>query len=240
MSYKLVEIDGVGPVILRKRRGSKRLRLSVGHDGQATVSLPYWVPYKLAEEFARSKQAWLQELLIANKPHVFKDGESVGKAHRISIVNSASSKARSVVQNQVIKVYLPVNMDSNSDSAQKVLIAGCQRALKAEAKQLLPQRLAQAAKNSGYSYKSVHIKQLTSRWGSCSHDKRIVLNSYLMQMPWDLIDYVIMHELAHTKVMAHGPRFWNELSQHVPDLTQKRKFIKQYSPRLVPRATPMA
>jgi hypothetical protein len=53
-----------------------------------------------------------------------------------------------------------------------------------------------------------------------------------MQLPWHLIDYVLVHELTHTKVMRHGTPFWNELERHIPGAKQFRKEINQYQPIL--------
>lgn len=237
MASKSFNIDGIGDIKIYKRKGSKRIRLTVGHDGMPSVGIPAWAPYKFGIEFAKSKHEWLVDQLSNNKPHIFSDGESIGKAHRISIVHSATKKPRCVVKSQLVKLYLPSAVTETDKTAQAILIKGCQRALKEEAKMLLPQRLRQASLKTGYGYKNITIKQLKSRWGSCSQHKEIVLNSYLMQLPWDLIDYVILHELVHTKVMAHGPRFWAELAQHVTDLPTKRKKIKEFTPRLAPRAT---
>ena len=59
-----------------------------------------------------------------------------------------------------------------------------------------------------------------------------------MQLPWHLIDYVMLHELTHTKVMQHGAPFWRELELHVPHAKQLRKEIGEYHPILsAPLAT---
>jgi predicted metal-dependent hydrolase len=56
-----------------------------------------------------------------------------------------------------------------------------------------------------------------------------------MQLPWELIDYVILHELVHTVVMAHGPKFWDELDKYVNNLAAKRKAIRSHQPALLPQ-----
>jgi predicted metal-dependent hydrolase len=53
-----------------------------------------------------------------------------------------------------------------------------------------------------------------------------------MQLPWQYIDYVIIHELVHTKVLKHGPDFWNAMSEIIPNLTQVRKDMRLYQPIL--------
>ena len=60
-----------------------------------------------------------------------------------------------------------------------------------------------------------------------------------MQLPWDLIDYVILHELAHTRVMNHGPEFWAVLTAMLPDAAQKRKVMRRQKPVLQSGAVPV-
>ena len=67
------------------------------------------------------------------------------------------------------------------------------------------------AERFGLTYRKVRITGARSRWGSCTSAKTISLSCYLMLVPSHLIDYVILHELAHTREMNHGPRFWELL-----------------------------
>ncbi len=81
-------------------------------------------------------------------------------------------------------------------------------ALRKQAKAYLPDRTQVLASRFGFSYHSLKINKSKGRWGSCSAKKNINLSLYLMTLPSHLIDYVILHELCHTKEMNHGPRFW--------------------------------
>jgi predicted metal-dependent hydrolase len=98
---------------------------------------------------------------------------------------------------------------------------------------LLFPRLHQHSKLNGFRYEDIRAKQLTSRWGSCDTNGVISLSIYLAQLPWDLIDYVILHELTHTRHMNHGPEFWRTMESLVPDAKKKRKAIKQFRPTLI-------
>jgi len=85
--------------------------------------------------------------------------------------------------------------------------------LRKEACDYLPVRLNQLAVQFGFTYHRVRISQSRGRWGSCSSKKNINLSLYLMTLPLHLIDYVILHELCHTKEMNHGPSFWALLDE---------------------------
>jgi hypothetical protein len=104
------------------------------------------------------------------------------------------------------------------------------RALQQEGQALLPQRLELLAHQHGFTYKNVHIRNLKSRWGSCSHDNSIGLSIFLMQLPWRLIDYVLLHELVHTRVHNHSAKFWQELQKYSPSAKQLRKETNTYRP----------
>ncbi len=80
--------------------------------------------------------------------------------------------------------------------------------LRKKAKETLPSMLKSLANFYGFSYSSVKITKSKGRWGSCSSRANINLSLYLMLLPEHLIEYVLLHELCHTKEMNHGPRFW--------------------------------
>ena len=102
--------------------------------------------------------------------------------------------------------------------------------MKQEALKLLPERLASLASKHSFRYKSVRIKKLVSRWGSCSNDRVITLNYFLMQLPWHLIDYVLIHELVHTKHLNHSLDFWLEFDKVYPEAKITRRQLKEYRP----------
>jgi hypothetical protein len=97
-----------------------------------------------------------------------------------------------------------------------------------EAKEVLPQRLRMLADQHGFLVRDIRIKLLRSRWGSCNSKSEITLNSHLMLLPWHLIDYVLLHELTHTKVMKHGKEFWDKFKTYDNNVLVLRKEIKTF------------
>lgn len=230
MATKEVEIGGIGMVTLYKRRGSRHIRISLTGTGQVRVTLPAWTPYQVGVEFARSKALWIQ---AQRKPQkLLEDGQQIGKAHHIRFQTINTSRIITRVHNNYIHIGIPGGDSSETKEAQRLIHNACIRALRLEAEQLLPQRLAALAQQHEFSYRSVNIKQMKGRWGSCSSHKDIVLNCFLMQLPWDLIDYVLLHELTHTRIMAHGKPFWDELGRYVHNLTDIRRRMREHQPIL--------
>jgi predicted metal-dependent hydrolase len=231
MAHKIVHVPDVGPVTLYKRKGARHIRLSVA-GGAVRVSMPAWAPYKLGMEFALQRLDWIR---LNHKPDlVLIDGMTIGKGHQLRFVHdSALNKPSSRLAGEIIKVSLPSDVSITDEAAQKTAKSAAYRALRREAEDVLPGRVNQIADQLGFTYRSVEIRRLKGRWGSCTSKGELTFNSYLMQLPWDLIDYVIVHELVHTRIMAHGPKFWAEVSKYVSDVSALRKRIKTYQPTLV-------
>lgn len=235
MAQKIVSLPGIGEVVLAKRKGTRNLRLSIGADGRIRVGLPYWAPYQAGISFALSRAEWIKRHAPEPANGLLAEGMRVGKSYRLHFIRDDSAKnVRSrLVANQII-IKGPV--DPSHPATQKVAAAACERALKKDAEKLLPQRVEALARTGGFNYKSVRVKRLRSRWGSCSNQKDITLNYYLIQLPWSLIDYVILHELTHTKHLHHGSAFWEHLQALSPEVKRHRQDIKRHKPVLKPQA----
>ena len=79
----------------------------------------------------------------------------------------------------------------------------------------------------------VVFKRYRSKWGSCTTDGTLSFNESLMKAPLDIIDYVVVHELAHLKLMNHSPQFWELVHQFYPHYTQARKWLRIYASQLI-------
>lgn len=233
MSQKQIQLEEVGTITVVKRRGGRNIRLSVLPDGGIRVSLPTWAPYRAATDFVRQKRDWIaKHRVVQAKP--LRPGQRIGKAHRIVFEQSLSAKnATARLKDQVIIVRVPADLSINSESVQAAAHKASLRALRAEAEQLLPRRLREIADSYGYRFASVSVRQLKTRWGSCSAQKDITLNYYLMQLPWPLIDYVLIHELVHTKHLNHSAAFWAAMESHIPGAKKMRTQLRQYRPWLL-------
>ena len=126
---------------------------------------------------------------------------------------------------QLIRDKLPVKNPASQRArdAKKKILAN-------KARLYLPYRLDYFAKRYGYHYERLRIMHANTRWGSCSSRGTISLNIGLMKVPEVLIDYVILHELAHLNHMDHSEAFWQEVSEHDPQYRLHRKRLKQFSP----------
>lgn len=231
---KTIVIPDVGEVSIRKSRLAKRLILKIDQTGKPVVTVPYFVPYKVAEGYARQHAQWLKNNLgQLRQPLVLLNNSAIGEDHRLSLVPASVNKITSRVGPKTVTVTYPQNLSAESEDVQKEVQKAAIRALRRQAEAKLPSRLHQLAQTHGYSYREVRIKAVQTRWGSCSSNRIINLSVWLMQLPSRLQDYVLCHELAHLNNMNHSPQFWDEVSQMIPDYKIRRKELKQFSPRLL-------
>jgi predicted metal-dependent hydrolase len=233
MAFKQFQLDDLGVITVYKRKTSRNIRLTVAGNGEVKVTIPAWAPYNAGLAFARDRRSWIVEHQ-PTQPELLKEGQPVGKAHRLHFLpDSTIRTATSRLLGSQITVSYPADETPAQDQVQHVAREACVRALRSEAKKLLHIRLDELTAKYGYSYNSLAIKRLKGRWGSCDQSQNIVLNLFLMQLPWELIDYVILHELAHTKVLQHGPKFWAEMDLHLPRAKHLRKQIHAHQPVLI-------
>jgi predicted metal-dependent hydrolase len=133
------------------------------------------------------------------------------------------------LKNGTLNIEFPVGTDCTDKQSQEHFWNGISYFMRKEAKRLLPNRTKQLADKFGFTFSDVKIQSSKTRWGSCSGTQSINLSLYLMLLPADLVDYVILHELCHTKEMNHGPNFWIWMDR-VTDKKSKelRALLKNY------------
>jgi predicted metal-dependent hydrolase len=229
MAQKTVFVPEIGEVILSKRKGASYMRLSINATGKIRVGMPYWTPYQAGIVFVKSKSAWIKSHLAQYSIRKLAPGDLIGKSHRLHYVFAEGiyEITTRVKDNQVI---VTTGLSLNDMRVQNKIMNACEKALKKDAQQLMPQRLQYLALKYGFSYREVSVRKLTGRWGSCSNKSDITLSYYLIQLPWKLIDYVLLHELVHTKHMHHGKDFWDEFKRILPNAKQLQKEIRAYKP----------
>lgn len=113
------------------------------------------------------------------------------------------------MENDELRIACPIDTHFEEERVQALLKSMLERALRHEARRLLPERLTRLAREHGFTFSDVKINNSKTHWGSCSMRKSINLSLSLMLLPWHLIDYVLLHELCHTIEMSHNEHFWH-------------------------------
>lgn len=97
-----------------------------------------------------------------------------------------------------------------------------------EAKAIIINKLNELSEKYGFGYNRVYIRNQRTRWGSCSHLKNISLNMNLVRLKPELMEYVILHELVHTRIKSHCKKFWSELDKYVGNARQLDKTLNKH------------
>ena len=155
------------------------------------------------------------------------------KGVRVAVPNRTSIKSalefvnlkKPWIQKHLVRIK---QMESQTQAVNSSVVID-----KPTAKKKLTSRLKQLARMYGFTYNRVFIRNQKTRWGSCSHKKNIALNMKLVLLPKEFIDYVILHELAHTRLHSHSKRFWAELDKYVGHGKAMAKRLRRYELRLM-------
>lgn len=229
MPTKILEIEGVGPVKFVKNRRSKSLRIHI-RGNEVKVTLPWYASFSQARAYTVSRKKWILDNLQRIEP--LAEGSYIGKQHVINVRRNAAALRMQVRGKQII-ANLPAGYDLLSAEVQAKLQRSAQKACKIECQELITPLLNDISLQNNLPFNSVEYKSLKSRWGSCDQDNNLVINSYLIQVPWPEINYVLAHELAHTKHHNHSRNFWDLVEQICPNYKRARKNLKQYHPNII-------
>jgi len=101
------------------------------------------------------------------------------------------------------------------------------RELVKKARLVIPEKVATFAEKMGVSWGKISIRKQTTVWGSCSMSGNLSFNCLLMLMPESVVDYVVVHELAHRIQMNHSRLFWAEVEKMMPDYKLRRDWLKK-------------
>lgn len=229
----IIQDKEFGKITIRRSVRARQVSVRLAPDGTLRASLPMYAPTLLVKHLLRTSREELRKILARSKPeYKFENGMQIGKSHTL-IVQRSDNQSLSVTRHgQQIIVKLPADKNlADVDVARKirdVVIA----ALRIEAKSYLPKRLSFLAEKYGFIYEKARFSHASGRWGSCSSNGTISLNIALMKLPFELIDYVIIHELAHTKQMNHKPIFWSVVAIADPNYKIHRRALKLQNPSI--------
>lgn len=228
----VIHDDEFGAISYRRSDLARYVRLRVSEDGTVRASLPKRAPLYMIKELLESSREEIRKLIAASqaKRVQYEDGMTIGHSHRLTIRYEPVALPKKAVHGQAITVVLPQSFIHTPVEAQLFISEQVKRALRREATAYLPRRLRHLADTFGFDYERERFGNQRGRWGSCSSSGTISLNVALMNLPHDVIDYVLIHELAHTRQMNHSEDFWRIVENCMPDYRDRRKLLKSMSP----------
>jgi predicted metal-dependent hydrolase len=189
-NQNILHYKEIGAVSYVRNIRARNLSIRINQRGEIRVTVPRFASQKQAERFFLSKQQWVLKRLNGLKQR--------------DCSQTLPSEGGAV---QVRGRSYPVHLLHGDDTIE----AAIWRILQKEALEYLPDRVRELSDRSGFNITGLKIRRMRTRWGSCTARKSINLNSWLVMLPEHLSDYVILHELVHTRFPDHSRRFWEEL-----------------------------
>lgn len=229
----IIQDEEFGKITIRRSVRATQVSVRVAPDGTLRASLPLYAPTFLVKRLLKNSRDELRSILARSKPeYKFENGMQIGKSHTL-VVQLSDSQPFSVARHGLqILVKLPTGKSLIAPNINRKIRDVVIAALRVEAKSYLPKRLSFLAEKHGFVYEKTRFSHASGRWGSCSSNGTISLNIALMKLPFELIDYVIIHELSHTKQMNHGPSFWALVYQADPNYKNHRHALKLQNPSI--------
>ncbi len=195
--------------VVRQRRKSLVATIK---DGKIIVKAPYFVSKSIIEVFVQKHAVFLEERLQAlqNCNTLYYLGEALG-------VQECQEGWR---------------FDGKEFLSDKNRQVNIEEFLRQKAKEYIPKRLEQFAKQFGEEYKRVTITKARTRWGSCSSKRSLNFSYRVMMLPPRLIDYIIIHELCHLTHMNHSRDFWRLVERRCPDYKIREKELREFAKKI--------
>lgn len=230
---RIIEDKELGPLFVRVNARARRLTFRTKEDG-IYVTVP---PRTSLAEIENAIEQLRPRLKAAIQKQVRKlidlDYRIDTEFFKLTLVSGQRERFLSRSELEEMQIICPPDVDFSDEKLQAWLRNVIEEALRRNAKIVLPPRLYMLSMQHNLPYKSVKINSSSGRWGSCSAQGNINLSYYLVLLPKHLIDYVLLHELAHTREMNHGERFWDLLDRMTDGKAQAlRAELRKYQTKI--------
>ena len=210
---QIISDKDFGKIHFVVRRSARNITMRVKEDGLHVTTPPYRSITALLEAIAPFRER-LRNVCSEVKPKPFDLNFSIeAECFRLKLETSPLKNFTVSMRDETVVIACPAHADFTTDRVQTLVKNAVMRAMRKKAEEYLPPLVQYWSSLIDLPYNKVTISKARSRWGSCSSKRDISLSFYLMLLPAHLMDYVILHELAHTREMNHGPKFWELLNQ---------------------------
>ena len=212
------------------RSSRKTLSLIVKSDGSLIVRVPLRTSEKSIREFIEKNRGWIeknQAKALATLPPVAKQyssGETflfLGNTYPLEIVKEQTTN---LLLDQHFKL---------AESAQSEAAITFEHWYRAQARQILQERVNVYARQHGFQYQKIRITSARTRWGSCSATGSLNFSWRLTMAPLEVVDYVVVHELVHTIIHDHSKRFWRKVEMILPTYKEHRTWLRKNGGQLL-------
>ncbi|MFZ1729557.1 MAG: SprT family zinc-dependent metalloprotease [Bacteroidota bacterium] len=218
-----------------KTRRNRYIRLTVSGKDGVRVSAPWGVPAREVHEMVRERGDWIldrlehfRELEQRQPRWSFADGQRVlvmGEWRLLRVISWERNAGKVSLEENEVVIRVPFRLLGD----EKVLGDLFYRWLRRWAEQELKRRIAILAEQMQMYPAKLSIRAQRSKWGSCNANGNITLNMRLMHAAGEVIDYVLIHELAHLRELNHSSRFWQLVEKYSPNRRIHQAWLRDHS-----------
>lgn len=209
-------------ILTRSRR--KTLSIVVRADGTVEVKAPQRCSKERIEQFLAEKSDWIEKYVSQNKART--------EQYKFSGDIPFMGKPLPVTEGECFMFSSETGFTVPKGRSIEECLPQLEYIYRKAAAEYLPKRVGYFAEIMGVSPSAVKISGAEKRWGSCSGRGTINLSWRLMAAAPELIDYVIVHELAHLTELNHSPRFWKIVENTMPDYRERQTALTQVTLKL--------
>ena len=203
------------------------MSLRIKEDGKIVIYVPYRTLQEEIERFIEKSRSWVSQRLSERERSIRETKKGFAPDERFFYLGESYPLSIESNGNQGPPLKLSFGkfiLDQNRVNEARDLFT---RWYKNEAKETLRERVDYYSHRLLLFPKAVRITSARSRWGSCSGDNRLSFSWRIMMASLDVIDYILIHELAHIREKNHSKRFWNYLESIIPDYKERRIWLKE-------------
>lgn len=186
------------------------------------------MPLRLAQSFVKSKQSWIDDNIGVVGFDGFFDGMKFGIERKLRLIVGTKQTAKTYDDELIISLADPTSITMEDKS---YILKEMTKLMRKDAKLVLIDMTKSLAKSHKLLVNQVVIKDMTTRWGSCSSKNNINLSLWLTEIPDNLAYHVVCHELAHLTHKHHQASFKALLNQYDSDSQSNSKELSDFSPR---------
>lgn len=206
--------------IVRISNRARRISLKITPRGELVIVSPRTLSTRRIDQLLQEYAGWISKHKRKVPEVKLHDGAEISiYGDNEKIVYAESAGKRHTIEDSDAGLIVRAEIGEHEQVLKKWLLKN--------AKQGIIARVEELAEQFGFKYNKVAVRDQGTRWGSCSAQKNLNFSWRLMLAPLTILDYVIIHELAHTKQMNHSDKFWKIVQECMPDYRTQRKWLRE-------------
>ena len=210
-----------------QKSARKTASIYIERDGSVSLLVPESLDERQIEELIENKRRWIytslaewNDLNSAGVQRSFVNGQGflyLGRSYRLKIVDEQDLPLK------LLNGHFCLRRSELNEKTESVF----RKYYRTKGSELIPQRIAKFQDRMGVTTGVIRIQELGNRWGSCTNNGSVSFHWKCLMGPLSIIDYIVVHELAHLKHPNHSDAFWNEVDKVMPDYRDRKDWLRE-------------